>query len=57
MIAVLITLVIAGVILWLVNTLVPMDPKFKLVVNVVACVFLLLYILDVFGIWNAPALK
>ncbi len=55
MIHILIVILIAGVVLWAVNYLIPMDVKFKTVLNVVACVFLLLYILYAFGlIGNMP---
>lgn len=50
MIHILVIIVIAGFILWLANFLIPMDPKFKTVLNVVAVVLLLLYILYAFGL-------
>lgn len=57
MIEILIVLVIVGVILWFVNTYVPMAAPFKTAVNVVAVILLLLYLLRAFGIWHGgPAL-
>ncbi len=57
MIGILITIVIFGVVLWAVNYLIPMEPKIKTVLNVVALVFVLLYVLQAFGLWHAPALR
>lgn len=54
MIQILVVLIIAGALLWLVNYLIPMDPKFKTVVNVVAAILLLLWLLQVFGLWSGP---
>jgi hypothetical protein len=45
-----IALVIIGVILWLINSLIPMDPKVKTILNVVVIIVLLLWLLSVFGI-------
>lgn len=52
MISILVALVIAGVLLWLLNTLVPMAPPFKTVINVLVCLFLFLYVLSALGIWS-----
>ena len=57
MISILVTLVIIGVILWLVNTMIPMDQKLKTILNVVAILFVCLWLLSVFGLYHAPALK
>jgi hypothetical protein len=47
---VLITLIVLGVLLWLVNTYIPMDGKIKRILNVVAVIAVILYVLNVFGI-------
>jgi len=52
MIEILVVLVIVGVILWFVNQYIPMSPPFKTAVNVVAAIFLLLWLLRVFGLWH-----
>lgn len=52
MISILVVLVIAGVLLYLLNYLVPMDPKFKMVINVLVALFLFLYVLSVLGVWH-----
>lgn len=52
MISVIVALVIAGVLLYLLNALVPMDAKFKMVINALVALFLFLYVLNVLGIWD-----
>ena len=49
---VLITLVVIGVILWVVNTYIPMDRKIKSLLNVVALIAVLIWLLRVFDIVN-----
>ena len=57
MIGILVALVIVGVILYLLNNLVPLDPKIKMVINVLVCLFLFLYVLDVLGVYHIAALR
>ncbi len=45
-----ITLIIVGVLLWLVNTYIPMDSKIKKVLNIVVLVVVVLWLLNVFGV-------
>ena len=45
-----VTLVVAGVVLWLINTYIPMDGKIKKILNVVVVVIVLLWLLSVFGV-------
>lgn len=47
---VLIALVVVGVILWLVNTYIPMDSKIKRILNVVAIIAVVLWLLQEFGL-------
>lgn len=49
-ISLIIVLIIVGVVLWLVNTMIPMDQKVKTILNVVVIIVLLLWLLDVFGL-------
>ena len=48
LITLIIVLVIIGVILWAVNTFIPMDPKIKQILNVVVVIGVLLWILSLF---------
>lgn len=51
-ISVIITLVVVGVILWLINTYIPMDRKIKTIINVVVVILVILWLLRVFGVLN-----
>jgi hypothetical protein len=50
LLSVLVALVIAGVILWLVNTYIPMDRKIKNILNIVVVIIVIVWLLKVFGI-------
>lgn len=54
MITVLVVLVVLGLILYLVETYIPMSPPFKVVIRIVVVLFLILYLLRVFGIADIP---
>lgn len=43
-----IILVIVGLLLWAVNSFIPMDPKVKQILNVVVVIVLILWLLKVF---------
>ncbi len=43
-------LIVVGVLLWLVNTYIPMDGKIKNILNIVVVVVVVLWLLQVFGI-------
>ena len=45
-----VTLIVIGVLLWLVNTYIPMDGKIKKILNVVVVVCVVLWLLFAFGI-------
>jgi hypothetical protein len=45
-----VTLIIVGVLLWLVNTYIPMDRKIKSILNVVIVIAVILWLLNAFGI-------
>ena len=47
-----ITLIVVGVLLWLVNTYIPMDGKIKKILNIVVVVVVVLWLLNVFGVWG-----
>ncbi|MBU0724093.1 MAG: hypothetical protein KJ904_01180 [Alphaproteobacteria bacterium] len=49
-ISLILTLVIIGVILWAVNTYIPMDRKIKSILNVVVVILVILWLLNVFGV-------
>jgi hypothetical protein len=45
-----IVLIVAGVLLWLVNNFIPMDRKIKSILNVLAVIVLIIWLLNVFGV-------
>jgi hypothetical protein len=52
LISIIITLIVAGVLLWLVNTYIPMDGKIKKILNIVVVVVVVVWLLNVFGVWD-----
>lgn len=45
-----VTIVVVGVLLWLVNNYVPMDAKIKKILNIVVVIGVVIWLLQVFGI-------
>ena len=52
LISLIITLIVVGVLLWLVNTYIPMDPKINKILNVVIVIAVILWLLSAFGIFT-----
>ena len=50
LISVAITLIVVGVLLWLVNTFIPMDAMIKKILNVVVVIAVVLWLLSAFGV-------
>lgn len=50
-----IALVVVGVLLWAVNTYIPMDAKIKNILNVVVVVAVVLWLLNVFGVLSGAS--
>ena len=50
LLTVLIILIVVGVLLWLVNTYVPMDRKIKNIFNIVVVIVVVIWLLKVFGL-------
>lgn len=53
LITVLIVLVVVGVILWLINSYIPMDRKIKNILNVVVVIAVVLWLLQAFGLLDS----
>ena len=49
-VSLLITLVVVGVILWLVNNYLPMDGKIKSIINIIVVIAVIVWLLQSFGI-------
>ncbi|GBL45562.1 hypothetical protein SFMTTN_1372 [Sulfuriferula multivorans] len=45
-----IVLVVVGVVLWLINTYIPMEATIKKILNVVVIIVVILWLLSVFGV-------
>jgi hypothetical protein len=52
LISVVITLIVIGVLLWLVNTYIPMDGKIKQILNIVVVICVVIWLLYAFGVIN-----
>ena len=50
LISMLIALIVVGVLLWVVNTYIPMDGKIKSILNVVVVVVVVFWLLRAFGV-------
>ncbi len=54
MIGLILTLVIIGVVLWLIETKIPMDDSIKVVIRVIVVIAVCLYLLKLFGVVDMP---
>lgn len=45
-----IVLVVIGLILWLINTYVPLDPTIKRILNIAVIIFVLIWLLSAIGV-------
>jgi hypothetical protein len=52
LISLVVTLIVVGVLLWLVNTQVPMDAKIKRILNAVVVICVVVWLLFAFGVIN-----
>ena len=50
LLTILIVLIVAGVLLWLVNSYIPMDGKIKTILNVVVVIAVIIWLLKAFGL-------
>ncbi len=49
---VVVTLIVVGVLLYLMNAYIPMDPKINRIINALVIVVVVLWLLQVFGIFS-----
>jgi hypothetical protein len=52
LIEIVIVLIVVGVLLWLINTYIPMASPIKSLLNAVVVIALIIWILQVFGLWH-----
>ena len=50
LISLIVTLIVVGMLLWLVNSYIPMDAKIKQILNVVVVICVVLWLLSAFGV-------
>jgi hypothetical protein len=50
LIGLIITLVLVGVLLWLVNAYIPMDAKIKNILNIAVVILVILWLIQAFGL-------
>lgn len=48
--SIVIGLIVVGVLLWLINQYLPMDPKIKSILNIVVVIAVVLWLLSAFGL-------
>jgi hypothetical protein len=53
LITVIIVLIVVGVVLWLINTYIPMDSKIKAILNAVVVIAVILWLLQGFGVLDS----
>lgn len=53
LLTILIVIVVAGVILWLVNSYIPMQRTIKSILNAVVVIILVVWLLNVFGVLDS----
>lgn len=53
LLTILLTLVVVGVILWLINSYIPMDGKIKRILNIVVVIIVVLWLLKAFGLLDS----
>lgn len=51
-IGLIVVLVVIGLLMWLVNTYIPMADPYKKILNVIVIVLVVLWLLNVFGVFN-----
>lgn len=49
---ILIAIIVVGVLLWIINTFIPMDHKIKQIFNLVVVIVLIIWLLKVFGLFS-----
>lgn len=53
LLTILLVIIIVGVLLWAVNTYIPMDHKIKNILNIVVVIIVIVWLLKVFGIFSS----
>jgi len=52
LLTILLVLIVAGILLWLVNTFIPMDGKIKTILNAVVVIVIVIWLLKIIGLFS-----
>lgn len=52
LLTILLVIVVVGVLLWAINAYVPMQPAYKKILNIVAVIILIVWLLKAFGVFH-----
>ncbi|MCL4481928.1 MAG: hypothetical protein M1445_04825 [Bacteroidetes bacterium] len=52
LLSILISIIVVGVVLWIINTFIPMDRQIKRIFNLVVVVALIIWLLKAFGLFT-----
>ena len=52
LLTIVIALIVVGVLLWLVNTYIPMDATIKKILNIVVFIVVVIWLLKVLNVWH-----
>lgn len=55
LVQIILTLIIIGVLLWLINRFIPMAGSIKSILNAVVIIAVIIWLLKMFGLWNSIA--
>lgn len=50
---VIVSLIIVGIVLWLINNFIPMDSKIKSILNIVVVILVIIWLLQAFGLMGS----
>jgi hypothetical protein len=53
LLTILLVLIVVGVILWLINSYIPMDSKIKNILNIVVVILVVVWLLQAFGLLDS----
>jgi hypothetical protein len=53
LVSLVVTLIVVGVLLWLINNYIPMDAKIKSILNIVVVVAVVLWLLNLLGLMDS----
>lgn len=52
MLSLVITLIVVGILLWLINTYLPLDAKIKNILNIVVVICVVIWLMSAFGVFH-----